>query len=78
MHICTLHGASRKLEDWPEWQESIKNELNIYKKLGTGELVTPPPNANIVGTWIVLHYKLGKDGGVSSLKLRLVTQGFTQ
>ena len=41
--------AARKLEDWPEWQELIENELDIHKKLGTGELVTPPLNANIVG-----------------------------
>ena len=46
--------ASKKLEDWPEWQESIENELDIHKKLRTGELVTPPLNANIVGSWIVL------------------------
>ena len=58
--------AAKKLEDWPKWQELIKNELDIHKKLGTRELVTPLPNANIVGSWIVLCYKLGKDGGVSS------------
>ena len=42
--------AAKKLEDWPEWQESIENELDIHKKLGTRELVTPPPNANIGGS----------------------------
>ena len=54
--------AAKTLEDWPEWQVSIENELDIHKRLGTGELVTPPPNANIVGSRIVLYYKLGKDG----------------
>ena len=70
--------AAKKLEDWPEWQVSIKDELDIYKRLRTGELVTPLPNINIVGSHIVLHYKLGKDGSVNSGKPRLVTQGFTQ
>ena len=70
--------ASKKLEDWHEWQASIENELNIHKKLGTGELVTPPPNTNIVGSQIVLHYKLGKDRSVSSWKSRLVIQGVIQ
>ena len=70
--------AAKKLEDWPEWQASIENELNIHKKLGTGELVTPLPNANIFVSWIVLCYKLGKDRSVSFQKSRLVAQGFTQ
>ena len=39
--------AAKKLEDWPQWQASIENKLYIHKKLGTGELVTPLPNANI-------------------------------
>ena len=58
--------VTKKLEDWPEWQVSIEDELNIHKRLGTGELVTPPLNVNIVRSCIVLHYKLGKDGSVSS------------
>ena len=58
--------AAKKLEDWPEWQVSIENELDIHKRLRTGELVTPPPNVNIVGSCIALCYKLGKDGSVSS------------
>ena len=36
------------------------------------------PNVNIVGSLIILHYKLYKDGGISSHKSRLVAQGFTQ
>ena len=42
--------AAKKLEDWPKWQASIENEFDIHKKLRTRELVTPPPNANIVGS----------------------------
>jgi hypothetical protein len=70
--------AAKKQEDWEEWDKSIRAELDVHKNLGTGELVTAPPNANIVGSRIVLHYKLGKDGSISSRKARLVAQGFTQ
>ena len=42
--------AAMKQEDWPEWETSIKAELEIHKKLGTGVLITPPPNVNIVGS----------------------------
>ena len=42
--------AAKKLEDWPKWQALIENELNIHKMLGTGEIVTPPLNDNIVGS----------------------------
>ena len=58
--------AAKKLEDWPRWQASIENELDIHKRLGTGEPVTPPLNVNIVRSQIVIHYKLWKDGSVSS------------
>jgi Reverse transcriptase (RNA-dependent DNA polymerase) len=33
---------------------------------------------NIVGSWIVLHYKCNATGQVVSHKARLVTQGFSQ
>ena len=56
----------------------IKAKLEIHKKLGTGVLVTPPSNVNIVGSQIILHYKLNKDGSIGTHKARLVAQGFTQ
>ena len=70
--------AARKQKDWPEWETSIKTELEIHRKLRTGVLITPPLNVNIVGSQIVLHYKLDKDGSISMCKSRLVAQGFTQ
>ena len=42
--------AAMKQEDWLEWEMSIKTELDILKKLGTGVLITLPPNVNIVGS----------------------------
>ena len=70
--------AAMKQKDWPEWEMSIKAKLDIHKKLGTGVLITPPPNVNIVGSRIVLCYKLNKDGSINTHKSRLVAQGFTQ
>ena len=46
--------AAMKQEDWPGWETSIKAELEIHKKLGTGVLIAPPPNVNIIGSRIVL------------------------
>ena len=70
--------AVKKLDDWPKWEVSIKNELDIHKRLKTGVLVKPPPNVNIIGSQIIPGYKLDKDGKISSCKSRLIAQGFTQ
>ena len=70
--------AARKQKDWLEWEMLIKAELEIHKRLGTGVLITPPLNVNIVGSQIVLCYKLNKDSPISTHKSRLVAQGFTQ
>ena len=70
--------AAMKQKDWPEWETLIKAELDIHKRLGTGVLIMPPPNVNIVGSRIILHYKLNKDSSISTCKSRLVAQGFTQ
>ena len=41
-------------------------------------MITPPPNVNIIGSQIILCYKLDKDGSINTHKSRLVAQGFTQ
>ena len=56
----------------------IRAKLKIHKKLETGVLVTPPSNVNIVGSWLILCYKLDKDDLFSMPKSRLVAQGFMQ
>ena len=60
--------AAKKLDDWPKWEVSIKNKLDIHKRLKIGILVKPPPNVTIVGSRIILHYKLDKDGKIGSRK----------
>ena len=69
---------ARKLDDWPEWDVSIRKELDQHERMGTWILVEPPPNANIVGSRMVLHYKRNATGHVASRKLRFVVQGFSQ
>ena len=70
--------AAMKQKDWLEWETSIKAKLDIHKKLGTGILIMLLPNVNIIGSQIVLCYKLDKDGPINTCKSRLVAQGFTQ
>ena len=40
----------KRLEDWPQWDKSIWKELDLHDKVGTWELVEPPPDANIIGS----------------------------
>lgn len=68
----------RKLNDWPEWDISIRWELNQCEKMGTWTLVEPPPDANIVGSHMVLHYKHDAAGQMASCKSCFVMQGFSQ
>ena len=64
--------SARKQKDWLGWETLIKAKLEIHKRLGTGVLVTSPPNMNIVGSQIVLCYKLDKNSSISTHKSRLV------
>ena len=59
---------ARKLDDWPAWDASIKKELDQHKKMGTWILVEPPPDINIVGSCLVLHYKCDVTGVIMSCK----------
>lgn len=65
-------------EDWPQWDLSIKHELDQYANLHTWDLVKPLDNANIVGSKLVFHYKHDASGKVTAYKTRLVAQGFSQ
>ena len=63
---------------WPEWEKSIQRELNQQEQVGTWQLMDPPSGVNIVGSWIILHYKLDKCGTIQEYKARVVVQGFLQ
>ena len=68
----------KQLEDWPDWDTSIKKELDQHERIGTWSLVEPPKGTNIIGSKIVFHYKHDSDGNIASRKLRLVAQCFSQ
>jgi len=69
---------AKRLKDWPEWDKSIQKELDLHDKVGTWELVEPPPNANIIGSQLVLQYKQDAAGEIASRKTRFIAQGFLQ
>ena len=69
---------ARTLDDWPEWDLSIRKELTQHKRMGTWILVEPPDDANIVGSRMVLRYKRNEAGEIASRKSRFVAQGFSQ
>jgi hypothetical protein len=60
-----------------DWIKSMKIEVNKLKQLGTWEYCIPPPNANITGSRFVYCTK-HKQGKITELKSRLVTQGYSQ
>jgi len=66
------------LDDWPDWDKFIQNELDQHEKMGIWELVEPPNGVNIIGSHFVFHYKHDAIGNIASCKARLVEQGFTQ
>lgn len=69
---------ARKLGDWPKWDALIRKELDQHERMGTWILVEPLPNANIVGSRMVLRYKRNTTGHVASRKSRFIAQGFSQ
>ena len=71
-------AQAKQLDDWPDWDKSIQNELDQHEKMRTWELVEPPNGVNIIGSCFVFHYKHDASGKIASHKARLVAQGFTQ
>ena len=68
----------RTQTDWPEWDQSIRHELQQLEWMGAWELVDLPKDANVVGSHFVFHYKLNVAGKIASSKVRLIAQGFSQ
>lgn len=59
------------------WFNSMQEEIAILEQRKTWSYVTPPPNANIIGTRFV--YKTKEEHGQKKrLKSRLVVQGYAQ
>jgi len=69
---------AKRLPDWPLWEKSIEEELDVLKEAGTWELADAPEGANIVGSKWVFRAKKDSAGNVVHYKARLVAQGFSQ
>jgi Reverse transcriptase (RNA-dependent DNA polymerase) len=69
---------ARKLDNWPAWDASIRQELDQHEKMGTWTLVEPPSDANIVWSHLILRYKRDTTGAIASRKSQFIMQGFSQ
>lgn len=65
-------------QDKDKWFKAMKDEIDILTKRGTWEIVTPPKEANIIGTRFVYKIKRLANGEIDKYKARLVVQGFAQ
>ncbi|KAE9346005.1 hypothetical protein PR003_g7640 [Phytophthora rubi] len=65
---CTRHG----------WKAAIEKELRDQQANGTWEVVTMPPDANIVSSKWVFRIKFNSRGELERFKARLVARKFSQ
>jgi hypothetical protein len=56
----------------------MDKEMRLIEENGTYELVTPPPNANILDSCWVFCIKTNLNGTLAHHKARLVVRGFQQ
>jgi hypothetical protein len=50
--LTTLAEAKRS-PNWPKWQKSMKEELDVLNEMGTWELVPKPPGTVLISNkWI--------------------------
>jgi len=73
----SIEEAKRR-PDWPLWEKSIEEELDVLKAAGKWELADTPEGANIVGSKWVFRAKKDSAGNVVHYKAHLVAQGFSQ
>lgn len=60
------------------WKSAMDEEIEMLKKNKTWDLVTVPPNTNIVGSKWTYKIKRDEKGNISKYKARLVARGFSQ
>ena len=73
-------AQARKRDDWPEWEKAMDAEYNQMIDDGVfdeheGKL---PPDANLIGSMMVLTIKRNQDGSIDKYKARLVCLGNQQ
>jgi len=65
-------------QEWLEWEEAIKTELDQLNCMGTWKLVEKPPGVIPIANKFVFTKKTDKDGKLQKYKARLVAKGCTQ
>jgi len=73
-------AQAQSREDWPLWEAAIASE---YKQMVTDGVYVPckgkpPPDANLIGSMLVLVIKRHPDGRIDKYKARLVALGNQQ
>lgn len=58
--------------------EAMESEIQALQGNDTWDLVSPTPNASIIGSKWVYSIKLKSDGAIDRYKARLVAQGYKQ
>lgn len=62
----------------PAWMEAMESEIQALQGNDTWDLVSPTPNASIIGSKWVYSIKLKSHGAIDRYKARLVAQGYKQ
>lgn len=82
--FLTLDGEPTTLkeaqmsEEWPKWQDAIKEEYKSLEKNKVFELVPRPERTKTIKNKLVFKIKRAADGSVDRYKARLVAKGFLQ
>ena len=71
-------AEAKSTPEWPMWELAIMEELQSIKDNGTGILVPPPNDKNIIDSKIVFDLKTDDKGQITRFKARNVARGFTQ
>jgi hypothetical protein len=75
--LTSLRDAKNS-PDWPEWEQSMKEQLDLLNEMGTWKLVQKPPNAvAIPNKWTFIR-KRDKAGEITQYKGQLVAKGCVQ
>ncbi|PKU77239.1 Retrovirus-related Pol polyprotein from transposon TNT 1-94 [Dendrobium catenatum] len=61
-----------------QWRQAMAQEFFALQQQGTWTLVSPPPNAPVLGSKWTYRTKYNSDGSVARFKARLVAQGNQQ
>ena len=61
-----------------KWIEAMKEELKMFEKNDTWELVDRPQHKQPIGVKWVYRTKLNTDGSINKYKARLVVKGYAQ